>query len=125
MMSCISRLLLHFYPHTRLLLHFYPHIQDTERQVVDETVELILGVFADIQTRLAFPSGVSDKVVQSINTQRSLLTADTGVIHGIPSALSELTSLTRVFKRSLRRRSFTLLRKRTIITRSPLREIVT
>ena len=98
MMSCISRLLLHFYPHTRLLLHFYPHIQDTERQVVDETVELILGVFADIQTRLAFPSGVSDKVVQSINTQRSLLTADTGVIHGIPSVMSELTSLTHEFK---------------------------
>ena len=37
-LSCISR----------LLLYFYPRINTDEREHVDETVELILGVFAEI-----------------------------------------------------------------------------
>jgi len=38
--SCISR----------LLLHFYSRLSDSEaREAVDEAVELVLGVFADIQ----------------------------------------------------------------------------
>lgn len=83
-LSCISR----------LLLHFHPRIHDSnEREVVDEAVEFALGVFADIQARLQFPIDIVAKVVHSVKTQRHLVTAGTDAIHDIPAALTKLTSL--------------------------------
>ena len=77
-----------------LLLHFYSRFSDSEaREAVDEAVELVLGVFADIQARLMFPPDAAATVVQSVKTQRHLSTAGAGAIHGIPAALPELTSL--------------------------------
>ena len=82
-LSCLSR----------LLLHFYPRINTDEREHVDETVELILGVFAEIQARLQFKPDITDKVIESVKTQRHLFTADTDTIHGIPSVLSKVATL--------------------------------
>jgi len=83
-LSCISR----------LLLHFYSRLSDGEsREAVDEALELILGVFADIQARLMFPPDAAVTVVQSVKTQRYLTTAGAGDIHGIPAVLPERTSL--------------------------------
>ncbi len=76
------------------MLHFYSRLSDGEsREAVDEAVELILSVFADIQAHLMFPPDAAATVVQSVKTQRHLTTTGAGSIHGIPAALPELTSL--------------------------------
>ena len=77
----------------RLLLYFYPRINGDEREHVDETVELILGVFAEIQARLEFQPDIAVQVIESVKTHRHLLTVGTGSIKGIPSALNELAAL--------------------------------
>jgi hypothetical protein len=56
-----------------LLLQFYSQLADSDaREAVDESVELVLGVFADIQARLMFPPDAAATVVQSVKTQRHL-----------------------------------------------------
>jgi hypothetical protein len=74
-------------------LYFYPRINADEREHVDETVVLILGVFAEIQVRLEFQADIVVQVMESVKTHRHLLTVGTGSIKGIPSALPELATL--------------------------------
>jgi hypothetical protein len=50
----------------RLLLHFYDRVQDAhERDCLDEAIQLVLDFFADIQTRLQYPS--SPEIVSKIS----------------------------------------------------------
>ena len=73
---------------TLLLLHFYTHIRDTnDRDDVDETIELVLDCFSDIQTRLQYPSDITVKVVVCVRTVKHMRNTDLGSIHGIPSVV--------------------------------------
>ena len=52
-----------------------------------------MGVFAEIQARLKFQLDIAAQIIESVKTQRHLLTVGTGSIKGIPSALPELAAL--------------------------------
>jgi hypothetical protein len=78
----------------RLLLHFYERVQDAhERDCLDEAIQLVLDFFADIQTRLQYPSSpeIASKISQCVRATRHLQNAGLGSIQGIPSASPELT----------------------------------
>ena len=78
----------------RLLLHFYERVQDAhERDCIDEAIQLVLDFFADIQTRLQYPSSpeIASKISQCVRATRHLQNAGLGSIQGIPSASPELT----------------------------------
>ena len=66
---------------SRLLLHFYSRLSDSEaHEEVDEVVEIVLGVFADIQAHLMFPPDADATVVQSVKTPVRLHGAHIGGI---------------------------------------------
>jgi hypothetical protein len=80
----------------RLLLHFYNRIEDThECDTVDETIELVLDFFADIQARLQYPSSpeIASKISSCVHTSRRLRSTGLVSIHGIPSVAPELTDM--------------------------------
>jgi hypothetical protein len=59
----------------RLLLHFYDRVQDAhERDCIDEAIQLVLDFFADIQTRLQYPSSpeIASKISQCVRATRHL-----------------------------------------------------
>jgi hypothetical protein len=80
----------------RLLLHFYERIQDTqEHHAVNETIELVLSFFADIQARLQYPSSpdIDSKISVCVRASRRLRSTGLGSIQGIPSEAPELTDM--------------------------------
>jgi hypothetical protein len=87
----------------RLLLHFYDRVQDAhERDCLDEDIQLVLDFFADIQTRLQYPSSpeIASKISQCVRATRHLQNAGLGSIQGIPSASPELTGfITRLYEK--------------------------
>ena len=78
----------------RLLLHFYAGVQDDDRHVLDEAIEIVLDYFVEVQCRLQYPNLVTAATVaESVRTVKSIRTSGFGVIHGVPSAASELTDV--------------------------------
>jgi hypothetical protein len=60
------------------MLHFYDRVQDAhERDCLDETIQLVLDFFADIQTRLQYPSSpeIASKNSQCVRATRHLQNA--------------------------------------------------
>jgi hypothetical protein len=93
----------------RLLLHFYERVQDTnERDCLDEDIQLVLDFFADIQTRLQYPSSpeIVSKISQCVRATRHLQQAGLGSFQGIPSASPELTGLITRFHEKIAEESF-------------------
>jgi hypothetical protein len=93
----------------RLLLHFYERVQDAnERDCLDEAIQLVLDFFADIQTRLQYPSSpeIASKISQCVRATRHLQNAGLGSIQGIPSASPELTGLITRFHEKIAEESF-------------------
>jgi hypothetical protein len=93
----------------RLLLHFYERVQDVnERDCLDEAIQLVLDFFADIQTRLQYPSSpdIASKISQCVRATRHLQQAGLGSIQGIPSASPELTGLITRFHEKIAEESF-------------------
>jgi hypothetical protein len=92
-----------------LLLHFYERVQDAnERDCLDEAIQLVLDFFADIQTRLEYPSSpeIASKISQCVRATRHLQHAGLGSIQGIPSASPELTGLITRFHEKIAEESF-------------------
>ena len=93
----------------RLLLHFYERVQDAhERDCIDEAIQLVLDFFADIQTRLQYPSSpeIASKISQCVRATRHMQNAGLGSIQGIPSASPELTGLITRLTEKLAEESF-------------------
>jgi hypothetical protein len=93
----------------RLFLHFYERVQDAhERHCLDEDIQLVLDFFADIQTRLQYPSSpeIVSKISQCVRATRNLQHAGLGSIQGIPSASPELTGLITRFHEKIAEESF-------------------
>jgi hypothetical protein len=92
-----------------LLWYFYERIQDTQEcHAVDETIELVLDFFTDIQTQLQYPSSpdIASKISECVRASRRLRSTVLGSIQGIPSVAPELTDMMTVFMRTFRRSPF-------------------
>jgi hypothetical protein len=90
-------------------LHFYERVQDAnDRDCLDEAIQLVLDFFADIQTRLQYPSSpeIASKISKCVRATRHLQNAGLGSIQGIPSASPELTGLITRFHEKIAEESF-------------------
>jgi hypothetical protein len=98
----------------RLLLHFYNRIEDAHQcDAVDETIELVLDFFPDIQARLQYPSSpeIVSKISVCVRASRRLRSTGLGSIQGIPSVAPELTDMITRLHEKLAEESFRSINK--------------
>jgi hypothetical protein len=76
-----------------LLLQSREKLSGEERDCIEETIEIILAEFEEIQVRLQFHPEVAKRISESLKTTAASRRSRVGHIFGVPGASSELTSL--------------------------------